>query len=53
VRPSLDEIQTHCRTHLAGYKIPRQLVFTESIQRSPSGKADYRWAREVAVAADQ
>ena len=53
VRPSLDEIQTHCRTHLAGYKIPRQLVITESIQRSPSGKADYRWAREVAVAADQ
>ena len=52
-RPSLDEIQTHCRTHLAGYKIPRQLVIAESIERSPSGKADYRWAREVAVAADQ
>jgi acyl-CoA synthetase (AMP-forming)/AMP-acid ligase II len=52
-RPSLDEIQTHCRTHLAGYKIPRQLVIAESIQRSPSGKADYRWAREVAVAADR
>ncbi|WP_406130754.1 acyl-CoA synthetase [Streptomyces sp. NBC_00989] len=53
VRPSLDEIQTHCRTHLAGYKIPRQLVIAELIQRSPSGKADYRWAREVAVTADQ
>ncbi|MET7482257.1 acyl-CoA synthetase [Streptomyces sp. NPDC005538] len=53
VRPSLDDIQTHCRTHLAGYKIPRQLVISESIQRSPSGKADYRWAREVAVAADE
>ncbi|MFJ9243456.1 acyl-CoA synthetase [Streptomyces sp. NPDC101776] len=52
-RLSLDDIQTHCRTHLAGYKIPRQLVIAESIQRSPSGKADYRWAREVAVAADQ
>ncbi|WOX16915.1 acyl-CoA synthetase [Streptomyces sp. N50] len=52
-RPSLDAIQTHCRTHLAGYKIPRQLVIADSIQRSPSGKADYRWAREVAVAADQ
>ncbi|MFF5302582.1 acyl-CoA synthetase [Streptomyces sp. NPDC013161] len=52
-RPSLDAIQTHCRTHLAGYKIPRQLVIADSIQRSPSGKADYRWAREVAVSADQ
>ncbi|MFE2416498.1 acyl-CoA synthetase [Streptomyces hokutonensis] len=53
VRPSLDDIQTHCRSQLAGYKIPRQLVIAESIQRSPSGKADYRWAREVAVAAAQ
>ena len=52
-RPSLDAIQTHCRAHLAGYKIPRQLVIADSIQRSPSGKADYRWAREVAVAADR
>ncbi|OAH12570.1 acyl-CoA synthetase [Streptomyces jeddahensis] len=51
-RPSLDDIQAHCRTRLAGYKIPRQLVLTERIQRSPSGKADYRWARAVALAAD-
>ncbi|MFB7509032.1 acyl-CoA synthetase, partial [Streptomyces broussonetiae] len=52
-RPSLADIQGHCRTRLAGYKIPRQLVITESVRRSPSGKADYRWAREVAVAADR
>ncbi|KUN05928.1 acyl-CoA synthetase [Streptomyces yokosukanensis] len=52
-RLSLDDIQSHCRTRLAGYKIPRQLVITDSVRRSPSGKADYRWAREVAVAADQ
>jgi acyl-CoA synthetase (AMP-forming)/AMP-acid ligase II len=52
-RPSLDDIQTHCRARLAGYKVPRQLVITDSIQRSPSGKADYRWAREVAVTADR
>lgn len=47
--PSLDDIQVHCRGHLAGYKIPRQLVIADSIQRSPSGKADYRWARSVAA----
>ncbi|MFF4565109.1 acyl-CoA synthetase [Streptomyces sp. NPDC001435] len=52
-RLSLTDLQNHCRAQLAGYKIPRQLVITESIQRSPSGKADYRWAREVAVAADR
>ncbi|AWE48724.1 acyl-CoA synthetase [Streptomyces nigra] len=50
--PTLADIQTHCRSHLAGYKIPRQLVVTESIRRSPSGKADYRWARDVAASAD-
>ncbi|MFF1468529.1 acyl-CoA synthetase [Streptomyces mirabilis] len=49
--PSLEDIQTHCRSHLAGYKIPRQLVIADTIQRSPSGKADYRWARSVATQA--
>ncbi|KUL73658.1 MULTISPECIES: acyl-CoA synthetase [unclassified Streptomyces] len=52
-RPSLEDVQTHCRTRLAGYKIPRQLVITDAIRRSPSGKADYRWAREVAETADR
>ncbi|MCF3132384.1 acyl-CoA synthetase [Streptomyces olivochromogenes] len=52
-RLSLTDIQNHCRAHLAGYKIPRQLVLTETIQRSPSGKADYRWARDVALSADR
>ncbi|MEU5765156.1 acyl-CoA synthetase [Streptomyces asoensis] len=52
-RPSLEDIQSHCRSRLAGYKIPRQLVVKDSIRRSPSGKADYRWAREVAVAEDR
>ncbi|WP_405765645.1 acyl-CoA synthetase [Actinacidiphila glaucinigra] len=46
---SLEEVQTHCRARLAGYKVPRSLVLTPLIQRSPSGKADYRWARTVAA----
>ncbi|MFE6336453.1 acyl-CoA synthetase [Streptomyces sp. NPDC057798] len=50
-RLSLEDIRSHCRSRLAGYKIPRQLVVTDAIRRSPSGKADYRWAREVAAAA--
>ncbi|MHC5904680.1 acyl-CoA synthetase [Streptomyces sp. S6] len=49
---TLDAVQAHCRVSLAGYKVPRQLVIAEVIRRSPSGKADYRWAREVAVEAD-
>ncbi|MFE0629127.1 acyl-CoA synthetase [Streptomyces sp. NPDC058864] len=48
---SLEAVQNHCRARLAGYKVPRSLVVTPLIQRSPSGKADYRWARTVAAEA--
>ena len=34
--------------HLSRYKLPKAFVFRDAIQRSPSGKADYRWAKEVA-----
>jgi acyl-CoA synthetase (AMP-forming)/AMP-acid ligase II len=47
--PALDTLQEHCRTHLAGYKVPRVLVLVDAIERSPSGKPDYRWARTVAA----
>jgi fatty-acyl-CoA synthase len=46
--PTLDTVQSHCREHLAGYKIPRQLTLVDEVVRSPAGKSDYRWAREVA-----
>ena len=46
--PTLEELVAHLRGQLAGYKIPRALVTVESIQRSPSGKADYRWAGATA-----
>jgi acyl-CoA synthetase (AMP-forming)/AMP-acid ligase II len=49
-RPGLAELQEHCRLHLAGYKVPRAVVFVESTRRSPSGKPDYRWAKETALA---
>ncbi|NEC00952.1 AMP-binding protein [Streptomyces anulatus] len=48
---TLEAVQAHCRTRLAGYKIPRALVLADRIQRSPSGKADYRWAKAVAARA--
>jgi fatty-acyl-CoA synthase len=37
--------------HIARYKEPKVFVFVDEIVRSPSGKADYRWARETALAA--
>jgi acyl-CoA synthetase (AMP-forming)/AMP-acid ligase II len=49
--PTLDAIQSHCRTKVAGYKIPRELHLVSKVERSPSGKPDYRWAKEVATRA--
>ena len=47
--PTLGSLQEHCRVHLAGYKVPRELHLVDTIQRSPSGKPDYRWAATVAA----
>ncbi len=46
-------IVEHASGHIARYKLPKEVVFVEQIQRSPSGKADYRWAAETAVKAAQ
>lgn len=46
--PTLDDVQAHCREHLAGYKVPRDLVLVEEFVRFPTGKPDYRWAQEIA-----
>jgi fatty-acyl-CoA synthase len=35
--------------HIARYKLPKQIVYVPEILRSPSGKADYRWAKQVAA----
>jgi acyl-CoA synthetase (AMP-forming)/AMP-acid ligase II len=42
-------VDAHCRAHLAGYKVPRLLRVAERIARHPSGKPDYRWAKEIAL----
>jgi acyl-CoA synthetase (AMP-forming)/AMP-acid ligase II len=34
--------------HIARYKLPKAIVRVEHVVRSPSGKADYRWARTIA-----
>ena len=43
------ELIDHAAQTLARYKLPKAIVFRDTIERSPSGKADYRWAREQAV----
>ncbi|MHB1787283.1 MAG: acyl-CoA synthetase [Acidimicrobiales bacterium] len=45
----LESVQAHCRTRIASYKIPRQITVVSAMQRSPSGKADYPWAKSMAM----
>ncbi len=35
--------------HIARYKLPKAFIFVDEIVRSPSGKADYRWAKHIAA----
>ncbi|MGX9790577.1 acyl-CoA synthetase [Mycobacterium sp. MMS18-G62] len=43
------ELIDHAAGSIARYKIPKAIVFRPVIERSPAGKADYRWAREQAI----
>lgn len=47
--PTLEAIQEACKTHIARYKVPRRIYFVDKVRRAPSGKADYRWAKEEAL----
>ncbi|NCG20947.1 MAG: AMP-binding protein [Rhodobacterales bacterium] len=38
-----------CRTKLAGYKTPRAIWVVDDLNRQPSGKPDYRWAKARAI----
>ena len=44
------DLRAACEAQLARYKLPRVFVFVDEVVRAPSGKADYRWARQVALA---
>ena len=52
LRPGADasdeELRAAAGEHLARYKLPRAILRRERIVRAPSGKADYRWARQQA-----
>ncbi|WP_024796930.1 acyl-CoA synthetase [Tomitella biformata] len=47
--PDFASVEQHSRSHLAGYKIPRAFWIVAEVVRSPSGKPDYRWAKELAA----
>jgi acyl-CoA synthetase (AMP-forming)/AMP-acid ligase II len=45
-----DEIVAEAARHIARYKLPKEIVFCARVQRSPSGKADYPWAKAQVMA---
>ena len=52
VEPDFESIEKHARSHLAGYKIPRSFWTADEVVRAPSGKPDYRWAKEFSQNSD-
>lgn len=51
-RESCDEaaVIEYTRDHLAGYKVPKHVIFVDEVRRAPNGKADYKWAKRAAAA---
>ncbi len=46
-----EALREEAARHVARYKLPKAFVFVDRVVRAPSGKPDYRWAKETALAA--
>lgn len=46
---TVDRIKDHVAQSLAGYKVPRHILFVASLRRGPNGKADYNQLRQWAL----
>ena len=44
-----EEISEAVREHLSSFKRPRHVVLVDDVPRGPNGKADYAWAKQIAV----
>ena len=36
------------KTKIAGYKAPKNIIFVDQVERAPNGKANYKWAKNIA-----
>ena len=50
-QPDFADVRAFLSERLAGYKLPKALVWVDAVKRSAAGKQDYRWAKEVAAGA--
>lgn len=47
-QPAYEDVKAFLADKLAGYKLPKALVWVDEVKRSPAGKQDYRWAKDIA-----
>jgi acyl-CoA synthetase (AMP-forming)/AMP-acid ligase II len=47
--PSENEIRSHARTKVAGYKVPKEVFVVDEVFRGPNGKADYKLSKQLAI----
>ena len=43
-----DSLVDSTRAFLAGYKLPKKIIFVDEVKRAPNGKANYKWAKTFA-----
>jgi fatty-acyl-CoA synthase len=43
-----DSLVDATRSYIAGYKLPKKVIFVEQVERAPNGKANYKWAKNIA-----
>ena len=36
------------RSFIASYKLPKKIIFVSNVERAPNGKANYKWAKNIA-----
>jgi acyl-CoA synthetase (AMP-forming)/AMP-acid ligase II len=46
---TLEQVRNFCSTRISHFKEPRELALADAIRRSPTGKADYAWAKAHAI----
>jgi acyl-CoA synthetase (AMP-forming)/AMP-acid ligase II len=46
---TLEDLNAHARTGMAGYKIPRALFVVDEVRRGANGKPDYPWAKRLSA----
>ena len=46
--PDAVALREHCRAHIAGYKVPKEIHLIDEVFRGPNGKADYKLSKQLA-----